>query len=70
MQEVFLKQEKLDFRSQEAFKALRTNVEFSGTNVKTVFFTSTAPGEGKSTVCFELARSFAQVKRLFFLTLT
>ena len=60
MQEVFLKQDKLDFRSKEAFKALRTNVEFSGTNVKTVFFTSTTPSEGKSTVCFELARSFAQ----------
>ncbi len=63
MQEVFLKQDKLDFRSLEAIKTLRTNVEFSGTNVKTVLFTSTTPGEGKSTVSFELARSFAQAGR-------
>lgn len=70
MQEVFLKQEKLDFRSQEAFKTLRTNVEFSGTNVKTVFLTSTTPGEGKSTVSFELAKSFAQAgKKTLFLDL-
>ena len=60
MQEVLLKRFKLDFRSQEALKRLRTNVEFSGTNIKTVFFTSTTPGEGKSTVSFELAKSFAQ----------
>ena len=70
MQEVFLKREKLDFRSEEAFKTLRTNVEFSGTNVKTVFFTSTTASEGKSTVTFELARSFAQAgKKTLFLDL-
>ena len=60
MQELSLKQKKLDFRTQEAFKTLRTNIEFSGSDVKTVFFTSTTPNEGKSTVSFELALSFAQ----------
>lgn len=60
MQELSLKQKKLDFRTQEAFKTLRTNIEFSGSDVKTVFFTSTTPDEGKSTVSFELALSFAQ----------
>ena len=49
---------------------MRTNVEFSGTNVKTVLFTSTTPGEGKSTVSFELAKSFAQAgKRTLILDL-
>ena len=36
MQELSLKQKKLDFRTQEEFKTLRTNIEFSGTDVKTV----------------------------------
>ncbi len=60
MQELSLKQENLDFRSQEAFKTLRTNIEFSGSKIQTVFFTSTTPGEGKSTVSYNLAQSFAQ----------
>ena len=60
MQEVNLKQENLDFRSKEAFKTLRTNIEFSGNKIKCVFFTSTIPNEGKSTVAFETAISFAE----------
>ena len=30
MQSIELKQEKQDFRTKEAFKTLRTNIEFSG----------------------------------------
>lgn len=60
MQEVTLKQADLDFRSKEAFKTLRTNIEFSGNKIKCVFFTSTIPNEGKSTVAFETAASFAE----------
>ena len=60
MQEVILKPENLDFRSKEAFKTLRTNIEFSGNKIKCVFFTSTIPNEGKSTVAFETAASFAE----------
>lgn len=60
MQEFSVKKSYLDFRTREAYKMLRTNIEFSGDNNKVIFITSTTPGEGKSTVSFELAMSFAQ----------
>lgn len=60
MQELEIKQINLDYRAKEAYKTLRTNIEFSGDNIKVVAVTSTAPGEGKSTTAFELAISFAQ----------
>lgn len=59
MQEIELKQETQDFRLKEAFKTLRTNIDFSGDDIKVICVTSCVPGEGKSTVSFELARSFA-----------
>ena len=60
MQEFSVKQSNLDFRTREAYKMLRTNIEFSGDNNKVIFITSSTPSEGKSTVSFELAMSFAQ----------
>lgn len=60
MQEFEINQTKLDFRAKEAFKTLRTNIEFSGDDVKVVAVTSATPNEGKSSVSFELAVSFAQ----------
>jgi len=60
MQEFLVKQSNLDFRTREAYKMLRTNIEFTGDNNKVIFITSTMSGEGKSTVAFELAMSFAQ----------
>ncbi len=60
MQEFEVKQTNLDFRSVEAYKTLRTNIEFSGDDIKVVYVTSTTPNEGKSTVSFELAMSCAQ----------
>ena len=67
MQNLVLQRENLDFRSKEAFKTLRTNIEFSGSHVKTIFFTSAIPNEGKSTVSFECACSFAEAgKRTLF----
>lgn len=60
MQEIILKKEKQDFRSAEAYKILRTNLEFSGENIKIVAITSTIPGEGKSTVAYNLAQTFAE----------
>lgn len=49
-----------DFRYNEALRTLRTNIMFSGSRVKNILITSTAPNEGKSTVSFELARVFAE----------
>ncbi len=60
MQELEIKQTNLDYRAKEAYKTLRTNIEFSGDNIKVIGITSTVPREGKSTTSFELAISFAQ----------
>ena len=60
MQDMEIKQTNLDFRAREAFKTLRTNIEFSGDNIKVIAITSATPNEGKSSISFELALSFAQ----------
>jgi capsular exopolysaccharide synthesis family protein len=48
------------FQTAEALKTLRTNVMFSGVDVKTIALTSYSASEGKSTVSFQLAASMAQ----------
>ncbi len=49
-----------DFRYSEALRTLRTNITFSGSRVRNILITSTAPDEGKSMVSFDLARAFAE----------
>jgi protein-tyrosine kinase len=48
--------------ASEAFRVLRTNLQFMGLDkpLKSVMVTSAAPGEGKSTVAANLAVAFAQ----------
>ncbi|MCM1121712.1 MAG: CpsD/CapB family tyrosine-protein kinase [Eubacterium sp.] len=61
MQEVNLQFDKSeDYRVKEAYKTLRTNVEFCGSDVRVVALTSCTPNEGKSSITVELARSFAE----------
>lgn len=36
-----------DYQYEEAMKTLRTNIQFSGSNIHAVMFTSSAPNEGK-----------------------
>ena len=61
MQEVNLQFDKNeDYRVKEAYKTLRTNVEFCGGDVRVVALTSCTPNEGKSSITMELARSFAE----------
>ena len=60
MQQIEVKLDKHDFRTNEAFKTLRTNIEFAGEDIQVVGLTSATPNEGKSTVSFELARTFAE----------
>ena len=48
MQKVLLrKHDKLDFRANEAFKTLRTNILFSGHDTRVITPTSSTPNEGK-----------------------
>ena len=60
MQDIILRDDNLTYRSREAYRTLRSNIEFSGKDVRTIAITSCTPNEGKSEVSFELARSFAQ----------
>ena len=49
-----------EYRIKEAFKTLRTNIEFCGNDVKVVAVTSCTPNEGKSSISMKLARAFAE----------
>ena len=61
MQEVKLHlDQRADFHTKEAYKTLRSNVEFCGGDVKIIAVTSCTPHEGKTSVAMELARSFAE----------
>lgn len=50
-----------NFQTAESLKTLRTNLQFSGESVKVVALTSYGPGEGKSTISFQLAASLAEL---------
>lgn len=52
--------EKLSFQTKEAYKTLRTNLEFSGPDVKVIVMTSCMENEGKTSVSFQLALSLAE----------
>ena len=57
-----------NFQTAEAIKTLRTNLMFSGADVKAVALTSFVASEGKSTISFQLAASLAQAgKRVLLL---
>ena len=58
----------LDFKTKEAYKTLRTNVQFCGNDVKIISLTSRVPNEGKSMVSFNLAISMAETgKKVLFI---
>lgn len=50
----------LDFQGNEAYKTLRTNIQFCGSEVKIIGLTSCIPNEGKSSVSLNLAVSMAE----------
>ena len=45
---------------RESLRALRTNIQFCGDDIRTILFTSSMPDEGKSTVVMDLARSIGE----------
>lgn len=52
-----------DFFTQEAFKVLRTNLQFCGQDVRVVAITSCHENEGKTTVALHLAKSLAELDK-------
>lgn len=52
--------ENMDFYGKEAYKTLRTNIEFAGEDTKVIAVTSCMPNEGKSSVTMNLALSLAE----------
>lgn len=60
MQKVTLKLPQMeDYFTNESFKALRTNIQFCGTDVKLITFTSCDSNEGKTTISVGLAAAMA-----------
>lgn len=45
---------------EEAIKTLRTNIQFTGKNVKTILLTSCYPNEGKSDIAMQLAQEIGK----------
>lgn len=62
MEKIILKLEGSgDFFTQEAYKTLRTNLQFCGQDIRVVAITSCHENEGKTTVTLNLARSLAEL---------
>ncbi len=49
------------YRMSEAFKTLRTNLQFSGPDIKCIAVTSCLQNEGKSLISVELAKSLSEI---------
>ena len=54
MNQVVVKQEKSGYQIVEAYKSLRTNLQFCGEDKKVIAVTSCTPNEGKSSVSMQL----------------
>lgn len=52
-----------DFFTQEAYKVLRTNIQFCGQDIKVIAVTSCNENEGKTTVALQLAHSLAELEK-------
>lgn len=64
MQEIKLKLPGADdFFVQEAYKVLRTNLQFCGQDNKVIAITSCNENEGKTTISLHLARSLAELEK-------
>lgn len=51
------------FLYEESMRMLRTNLQFSGGNLRVILFTSSIQDEGKSEISFKLAMSFAKLDK-------
>ena len=58
---------RLDFQGREAYKTLRSNIQFCGSDIKVIGLTSCMPNEGKSSISLNLAIALAEAgKRVAF----
>ena len=60
MRNIEIKVPELDYSTSEAYKTLRTNLKFSGTDKKVIAVTSCMENEGKSTVIMNLGIALAE----------
>ena len=68
MERIKIKISNQPFRVTEIYRMLRTNIEFTGIENKSIVLTSCTPGDGKSSVSFQLAYSLSQSgKRVLFI---
>lgn len=52
-----------DFFTQEAYKVLRSNLQFCGHEVRVIAITSCHENEGKTTISLHLGKSFAELEK-------
>ena len=50
-----------DFFTIEAYKALRTNIQFCGKDIRVIGVTSCSENEGKTTIVLNIAKSFSEL---------
>ena len=60
---VIIHHQELDYRTNEAYKTLRTNIQFCGDDIKVISITSCTPNEGKSSISFNLLASFVDIRK-------
>lgn len=56
----FGKLKEQSYTMKESLRALKTNIQFCGDDIKSIVITSAVPNEGKSTVAMDLARSLTE----------
>ena len=62
MKTIVLKEDnKKDYFVTEAYRTLRTNMQFCGKDVRVVALTSCFPNEGKTTIAIEIGKSLAEI---------
>ncbi len=54
----------IDIKDEEYYNLIRTNIQFSGDNIKSIMVTSGQKNEGKSTLSINIALSFAKNENL------
>ncbi len=63
MPKVVFKKTEYPYSFSEEIKQIRTNIEYSSADNKVVMFTSSTSGEGKSTLIYEVCKSFAELDK-------